>query len=151
MELLHFCLSKICYAKLARLFWVLFALFFAFVIEIGIVLSLMIVGQLGLGEASGLLCSLQLRAWSVVRSDRVSQFFLHSAVHSCTLKGKSLSSTQSEGFMFHFMPAPMKYHSEKPSWLVLAGYPEAEQGWLPQPFLTTGAQDHFSAPLLPSL
>lgn len=45
------------------------------------------------------------------------------------------------------MPAPMRYHSEDPSWLVLAGPSEAEQGSL----LSTGAQDHFSASLLHSV
>lgn len=66
-------------------------------------------------------------------------------------RGKSSFSKQSEGFLFHFMPASMRNHREEPSWLVLAGHPEPSQGWFPQPLLTTGAQDHFSVPLLNSL
>lgn len=62
-------------------------------------------------------------------------------------KENSFSSKQPEGFLFHLIPAPMRYQSEEPSRSVL----EAEQGWLADSLLTTGAQDHFSAPLLHSL
>lgn len=72
----------------------------------------------------------------------------------CTVvswRGKSFSSKQADGSLFHFMPAPMRCHREEPCWLVLAGHSEAEWALSPDSLITTGAQGHLSAPLLQSL
>lgn len=84
--------------------------FIAFVIEIGIVPSLMTVGQLGLGEASGLLCNLQLRAWSVVRSDRVSLFFLHSSVEN--LQGWALPNLSGQPVLMLCHPCSTQLYTQ---------------------------------------